>query len=250
MSAIKVTIIVSIYNSHGVLARQIKHLHSMALPEDVEVIIVDDGSRPPFARQDYDLNNLSIYRTDNQLAWTQGLGRNLGAAKARGDYLLMTDADHILSRAAIEDARQFAGDRLMFPRFFGVLLEDGTLSQDLPVLREYGLDVDHLGRRGLYASVHLNTFSIRRATFEHLGGYDPEHSLVGLHPVSRRGDDCYFNTKWNHFAQERGIEIVLGSPIYMFPIGRFHIRGETNPMGLFHNLSYDGKKRAFKGEEE
>ena len=161
----------------------------------------------------------------------------------------MTDIDHILSREAIEAVRAFDGDRMMFPRYFGVLLEDGTLSQDWETLRAYGLDVDHLGQRGLYASVHLNTFALRRSTFEHLGGYAPETCTRGYHPGARQGEDCYFNTRWNRYARERGIRAILGPPIYMFPIGRFHVRHETNPMGLFHDLSYTGG-RAIKGETD
>jgi glycosyltransferase involved in cell wall biosynthesis len=246
----QVSIVVSVYNSHGVLARQMKHFKRMNLPDDVEIIIADDGSNPPFDIKDYDVPNLRILPTGNTLAWTQGIGRNLGAQHAQGEYLLMTDIDHILSREAIEDVRQFTGDRMMFKRFFGILDEDGVLHQDLETLREYGLDVDNLSpKRGLYASVHMNTFGIKKSTFDALGGYDPVHSLVGFHPISRKGDDCYFNAKWNHRAAKAGIELVMGSPIYMFPIGRYHIRGETNPMGLFHNLSYDGQKRMNKGEE-
>jgi len=246
----KLSIVVSIYNSHGVLARQAKYFKRMALPNDVEFVFVDDGSDPPFDIRDYDLPNLSIYATGQKLAWTQGLGRNLGAEKAQGEYLLMTDVDHIISREAINWARGYHGSKAQFKRFFGVLLEDGTLTQDLTTLASYGLDVKHLKPwRGLYASVHMNTFAIRRDIFMELGGYNPRYSLVGYHPVTRSGDDCHFNTKWNHYAVQHDLPTDLGPSIYMFPIGRYHIRGETNPMGLFHNLSYDGVQRMTKGEE-
>jgi hypothetical protein len=244
---VKVSVCISIYQSYGALARQVKYFNKMHLPDDVEFIFIDDGSNPPFNRQDYELNNLSIYATGNTLAWTQGLGRNLGAEKAIGEYLLMTDIDHILSREAIEDVRQFTGDRMMFKRYFGILTEDGDLSQDLEVLRDYGLDVDH--RQGLYAGTHMATFAIRKTIFEALGGYAPEHSSMGYHPISRQGDDCHFNTRWNRYARRHSLQTVAGSPIYIFPITRHHITGETNPKGLFHNLKYDGTKKMLKGEE-
>jgi hypothetical protein len=41
----------------------------------------------------------------------------------------------------------------------------------------------------------------------------------------------------------------MGSLIYVFPIGRFHINGDTNPKGLFHDLKYDGKEKLMKGQE-
>jgi len=244
----KASVIISIYQSHGALARQVKYFNKMRLPDDVEFIVVDDGSNPPLRREDYKLNNLSIYPTGNMLAWTQGLGRNLGAIKAQGEYLLMTDIDHILSREAIEDTRHFTGDRMMFKRYFGILTEDGNLSQDVEVLKVYGFDENRLKKFGLYAGVHKNTFTIRKSTFEQLGGYDPKYSLVGYHPVSRRGDDCYFNTKWGRYANRNGIHLATGSAIYMFPTGRFHRDGNLNPKGLFHNL-HQREEVSYKGEE-
>lgn len=235
----KVSIIISVYESYEAVRRQTLYFAKMHL-DDVEIIIVDDGSEPPILEANY--------HTGNKLAWTQGLGRNLGASKAQGEYLFFTDIDHILSREAIQDVVAFDGDRMMFPRFLGVLLEDGALTQDLEVLREYGADVDRFSRIALACGVHRNTFTIKRMTFEELGGYEPKHSLVGFHPVTKGGDDVYFNTKWNHWAVKQDVQMAMGSPIYMFPVGRFHVRGETNPKGLFHNLSYE-PKRAMKGEE-
>jgi hypothetical protein len=33
---------------------------------------------------------------------------------------------------------------------------------------------------------------------------------------------------------------------HKIPIGRYHITGDTNPKGLFHDLSYDGKEKRYK----
>jgi glycosyltransferase involved in cell wall biosynthesis len=238
MSKIKVSIIISVYKSYEIVRRQMLHFKKMNLPDDVEIIIVDDNSNPPISE--------ATIRTENKLAWTQGIGRNEGAKIAQGDYFLFTDIDHILSKNAIEDVRKFDGDRMIFKRFFGILDENGNLSQDKEILRDYGLDVDNLGKRGLYASVHMNTFGIKRTTFELLGGYEPRHSLVGYHPISREGDDCYFNSKWNKYAAMKGISLSVGADIFMFPTGRWNKSGDTNPLGLFHNLSHDGKEKRYK----
>ena len=243
----KVSVVVSVYNSHGALARQIKHFNKMRLPDDVEFIFIDDGSNPPFRREDYELNNLSIYATGNTLAWTQGLGRNLGAEKAVGEYLLMTDIDHILSHDAIEDVRWFTGDRMSFKRYYGILTEDGDLTQDLEALEAYGLDLQRI-KGNLWAGSHLNTFAMRTALFWELGGYDPKHSLVGYHPISRKGDDCYFNTKWRKYAKRHAVQVAEGAGIYMFPNGRFHKDGDLNPFGLFHSL-HQREEVSLKGEE-
>lgn len=226
----KLSIIISVYQSYEIVRRQLLYFNKMNL-KDVEIIIIDDGSNPPIEG--------AKYQTNNKLAWTQGLGRNLGASKAKGEYLFMTDIDHIISKESIEDALKFNGNKMIFRRQIGVLLEDGTLSQDEEILKDYGWKGDKLD-----ASVHGNTFVIKKEIFDQLGGYDPKTCEVGYHPKSRKGDDCYFNSKWNKTF--RGESPVVGRDIYMFPIGRFHKDSDLNPKGLFHNLSQKEEVIAYK----
>ena len=105
----KISIIIPIFNSHKAVARQVKYFNRMNLPDDIEFIFVDDGSNPPLDIADYDLKNLRIYHTNDKRPWTQGLARNAGAKLAKGEYLFMTDIDHIISREAIDDVYKFNG---------------------------------------------------------------------------------------------------------------------------------------------
>ena len=230
----KLSVIISVYQSYEIVRRQLLHFEKLRRSADLpfEVIIVDDGSNPPILG--------AKYFTGNNLAWTQGLGRNLGASKATGEYLLMTDIDHIISKEAIEDALNFTGNKMIFRRRIAVLDENGDIRQDKETLKDWGYERDNLD-----ASVHGNTFVIKKSIFEELGGYTPEHSLIGYHPKSRKGDDCYFNTKWNHKYQ---VAPVMGRDIYMFPIGRFNKDGNLNPKGLFHNLSQQKQEKFYKHE--
>lgn len=216
----KLSIVISVYQSYEIVRRQVLHYQKMKLP--FELIIVDDGSNPP-------IPEASCF-TNNKLAWTQGLGRNLGASKAQGEYLLMTDIDHIISKEAIEDALNFTGNKMIFRRQIAVLDENGDIRQDKEILKEWGYEKDKLD-----ASVHGNTWVMKRSIFEELGGYAPEKSLIGYHPITGDGDDCHFNTKWNRAF--RGKRPTVGRDIYMFPIGRFNKDGNLNPFNLFHNLS-------------
>ena len=216
----KLSIIFSVYNSHEIVRRQFIHFKKMELP--FELIIVDDGSIPTIEQ--------ALYHTNSNLAWTQGLGRNLGASKAEGEYLFMSDIDHIISKEAIEDALNFTGNKMIFRRQIGILDENGNIRQDKETLKDWGYNKDKLD-----ASVHGNTFVMRKDIFDKLGGYEPKTCTRGYHPVSRQGDDCYFNAKWNRAY--RGIKPMVGSDIYMFPIGRFREDGDLNPKGLFHDLS-------------
>lgn len=236
----KLSIIIAFYNSHGAVARQVKYFNAMNLPDDIEFILVDDGSNPSHKADDYSLKNLTLLHTNDKRPWTQGLARNAGAKLAKGKYLLMTDIDHILSKESIMESLSFTGDKMIFPRFFGVLLENGTLSQEPKVLEEYGMDMSRLNtKRGLYASVHGNTFTMKKSTFELLGMYSEKHCTYGHHAASKMGEDSVLNRRWNHYAADNGITLSVGSPIYMFPIARYHVNGDKNPHGLFHSLSQD-----------
>jgi len=246
-NGMKISIVIAFYQSYGAVARQVKYFKAMNLPDDIEFIFVDDGSNPPYNIADYDLKNLRIHHTNEKRPWTQGLARNAGAKLSTGEYFLMTDIDHILSKEAIMAVYNFTGDKMIFPREFGVLSEDGTLTQDLAVLEEYGMDMSRLNfKRGLYASVHGNTFAMKKSTFELLGGYRPEHSLYGHYAGYKKGEDCFFNRIWNRYAAKNGIQSVRGPKIYIFPIGRYHAKGDTNPKGLFHNLSYELTQQPMK----
>lgn len=232
----KLSIVIAFYNSHGVVARQVKHFKAMNLPDDIEFVFMDDGSNPPHNVTDYDLKNLRIYATNDKRPWTQGLARNAGAKLADGEYLLMTDIDHILSKEAIMASYNFTGDKMVFRRYFGVLLEDGTLTQDPAILEKYGMQMERFGTvRGLYASVHGNTFAMKKSTFELLGGYQKEICERGY----RQKDDGIFLHAWKKYATKLGILQITGPDIYIFPIARYHARGDKNPMGLFHNLSHE-----------
>jgi len=237
----KLSIVIPVLNSHKAVSRQVRHFNMMQLPDDIEFIFVDDGSDPPLNVNDYQLKNLRIIATNDKRNWTQGLARNFGARESFGEYLFMTDIDHIISREAIDAAYNFTGEKMVFPRYVAVLTIGGRIRQDLLILQAYGFDLSRYqrGRRKLYASFHGNTFVMKKETFWKLGAYKAKHCLYGYHAPVKKGEDCYFNTQWKHYAAENKWDTVIGPPIYMFPVGRFNKTGDNNPRGLFHSLNYN-----------
>lgn len=234
----KLSIVIPFYQSYGVVERQVKHFKKMNLPDDIEFIFVDDGSSP--AHPQYDLKNLKMHYTNDKRPWTQGIARNAGVKLATGEYILCTDIDHILSYEAIMDCYKFTGNKMTFPRFLAVLDENGVLTQDKDVLLDYGVHPERFtNRRGLYASYHGNTFCMKKETFDMLGGMPEYACKYGHHAVAHKGEDSYFNRKWDRWATANGITPATGSKIYMFPIGRYNVNYDLNPKGLFHQLSYE-----------
>lgn len=244
----KLSVIICMFESYEAARRQALHFSKMDLPDDIEFIFVDDGSQPPHPQ--YPLKNLTMVYTNDTRPWTQGIARNTGVKAAKGEHILCTDIDHILSKEVIMACHDFTGHMMIFPRYLGVLTEDGTLTQDPDILVEYGMDPERLtSRRGLYASYHGNTYCMRRDVFWELGGNEESHCVFGHHATSKRGEDSVMNRRWNHWANARGIKTDVGPQVYIFPVGRYHVKGELNPGGMFHTLSYEPVPRASKYEQ-
>ena len=230
----QLSIIFTVFESQEALNRQCKHFSKMDLSRDIEFVFVDDGSVPELTLPPCELN-IRLYQTKDYRKWTQGIARNFGVKMAHGKYVLCTDIDHILSYETIMWCYDFRGNMAIFPRELGLLLEDGTFTQDRSALMKYGLDPK---RKTLAIKPHGNTYCMLKETFWEIGGIDEQFCGTGFHASHRRGEDAYFTRKWHHWADPQGIKCELGPTIYTFTNGQYNVNGETNPRGLFHTLSY------------
>jgi glycosyltransferase involved in cell wall biosynthesis len=233
------SIVIPVLDSHEVVRRQLLHFERMDLPDDTEIILVDDGSAQPLAvnreiRELLDRDTgagVLIIETNDTRPWTSSLARNAGADVARGDYLLMTDIDHILTKELIYTVRnKFDGEKMNFRREFAVLDEEGRLAQDRDTLTAYGLLPDAPVRVGtLY-----NNFAMSRKLFWKIGGYDKD--LVDA-PYPQDVDK-EFRSRWHEYqAKTRARVCSLIPTMYLFPSGQFCGDVDYNPFGLFHKLS-------------
>lgn len=224
----RLSIVIAVLNSHEIVRRQVLHFEKMGVPAGVEIILVDDGSDPPIQAP------FRIHRTNDTRPWTWALARNAGARIATGEYLLMTDIDYIIPRQAILDACSFTGDKMRFQRESGVLDENGEFTQDLDVLRSYGLSEERIKTRGRKLPPHPNNFVMRRELFLDMGGYVEDR--VGQ-PYPQR-EDSEFKRRWTKWvADGKAKDSDYRSKLYMFPNGQFCGDVDYNPFGLFHNLS-------------
>jgi len=60
----KLSIIVSIFNSHEIVRRQFLHYERLGLPPDVEILFMDDSSDPPL-EYNGPLKNIKIIPVNN-----------------------------------------------------------------------------------------------------------------------------------------------------------------------------------------
>lgn len=230
----KLSIIFAVLNSHEVVRRQLLHLRNLDLPNDIEIIIADDGSEPSLDFPNIKVRNLTIFSTGDTRQWTWAVARNAAARRALGNYFLMTDIDFILSRELIDACYKFSGDKIQFRREFGVLDELGCFTQDLDIMRQYGLLEERIQRKGLSVPPHPNSFCIRKDLFWDIGGF-PEDRIGKSYP---QGEDRWFKGQWSKLVAKGIVTTHAHRPlIYMFPNGKFCGDADYNPFGLFHSLS-------------
>jgi glycosyltransferase involved in cell wall biosynthesis len=242
----QVSLIIPVLNSHEIVRRQVLHFEKMGIPDDTEILLIDDGSTPPITVET-DLP-LAVYHTNDFREWTWPLARNKGAELAKGEYFIMADLDHIVTREIINAVREFSGDFMRFHREFAVLDEEGELTQDRDVLRTYGLP----DTQDVKFTPHRNQFAIHRDFYKRMGGFREDR--IGL-PYPQR-EDGDFAAKWRvlHEAGEvRDFDEMHGHEkrptLYMFPNGKYCGDVDHNPFGLFHTLSRKTAKNRFYAQK-
>lgn len=237
----RLSIVIPVLNSHEVVRRQLLHFEMIGMPKDTELILVDDGSDPPIQRGQCPIYGqeglksgqcplcVKIVRTHDKRPWTWALARNTGARVADGEMLLMFDLDHIITREALDFIHGYDGLKVQFKREFGVLDEDGILTQDRDVLEEYGLPKGNKLKLGPLP----NNFAMRRDLFWELGGYR-EDLVEKPYP---QGEDRAFRSVWRTFDPD-GAKVCTHRPtMYMFPNGKYLGDVDADPQGLFHTLT-------------
>lgn len=236
----EVSYIIPVLNSHEIVRRQILFWERMKLPDDVEIIIMDDGSDPPL---EFDTDVVTIHPTRETRPWTSSIARNKGARIAKGRNLIMADVDYIIPKDVIMRVREFRGQKIQFSRQFGVLDENGEFTQDKDVLFSYGLLESRYAKRGTRIPFHPNHYAMSKKVFWEIGGYNER--LVFRRPYPQ-GEDNQFKKKWYRWVKAgRGEAAYQQSMVYMFPCGQFCGDVDYNPFGLFHDLTRKTDRNIF-----
>jgi len=221
------SIIMTVLESYMIVKRQIKYFKSLDLPDNIEIIFIDDGSDPPI-KHNGQLKNFNMYPSGDTRPWSQACARNLGAELAKGEYLLMTDIDHILTREAIDAVLDFDGDKMRFERAFAVLDRDGKIDQRPKTLFRYGLSKNSYRKRGVATRRHSNSFAMRREIYLELGGYPVRY--CERPKGGNKGDRSFHNQYKKQFLAGKYEATVRGPVILTYP------GSPADKLGVFHNL--------------
>lgn len=155
-----ISIVITYYNNPSSLK---EHLASFArLKEcfdgDVELIIVDDGSRDKPAihvlQGSQPISNLRLFRVAEDIPWNHRAARNIGAWEASHDWLLLLDID-----------------ALPLPDEFCL-----TLSKFYPLPRQFFMLPLRDPLTSQWMRAHHDTLLIERALYWEIGGYDENFS--------------------------------------------------------------------------
>lgn len=169
----KVSVVIPCFNHGEFLPEAVASVTASTKRDDVEIIVVDDGSTDERTRTEVDaLNNLEI-RAIRQENLGLAAARNAGILASRGEYILPLDADNCLRPRYIEH-----GIRI--------------LDADSQVGVVYG-DAEYIGARSGYWRVgpfdrgrllqwnYIDACAVyRRSVWEQNGGYDGTMPVQGL----------------------------------------------------------------------
>jgi hypothetical protein len=154
------TLCLPYYINAGMLAAQYAALAALR-PETkahLRLIVVDDASpSSPAAPPQADIGvPVEIYRITVDVPWNQDAARNLAADRARTEWLILTDIDHVLhektaARLVAEDLQPYAVYR------FGRRLDAPDLAPKI---------------KNGHHHPHPNSWVMTRAMYDRVGGYD------------------------------------------------------------------------------
>lgn len=165
---IRLTIGLAYYRNPGMLAEQFRVWASYpeALKAQVEAIVIDDGSPEPAAdvpRPDglpaLTIGRLGAVPDPTIPPWRQDAARNRAAYEAKGDWLFLSDMDHVLPAASLS----YIFDRCID----GPDVAYSFQRLDAPNLTP---KLDRQGR----VHPHPNTYLLRKSLYWTVGGYDED----------------------------------------------------------------------------
>src|SRR5438105_2088418 len=172
----RVSVVVPAYNEERTIRVAVETLLESEYP-DLEVIVVDDGSRDGTADRILDLHERGRIRLIRQQNAGKATALNKGIAAATGEVVLYTDADSLFLRQTVAKMVRWFADPAI----------DAVCGNDMPLRARTGLQkllavTTHIGtgyvRRalsviGCLPIISGNLGAIRRRVLDEIGGFRP-----------------------------------------------------------------------------
>ena len=165
----KVTFVYAYYRNPAMFRRQMQEwaAYPDEIRNEIEFIITDDCSpKAPITQCLADIPdglNIRLFRITKKAAWNWLACRNIGAHHAKGQWVMLTDMDHMMSKENVQ--RLFN----LIPQLYKNMVYLFT-RQSAPDLSEY--------------KPHDDSYFMKRDMFWSIGGYDEE--LAGNYGTAGR----------------------------------------------------------------
>jgi glycosyltransferase involved in cell wall biosynthesis len=169
---LKFTLIVPYYRQPRMLAEQIRLWN--AYPDDVHVILVDDGSPEaalPIVNEfasGWLKQRLSLYRIGVDIPWNRGGARNLGTQQSATDWIVHIDIDHALLGDNARRLLDFKPDPkrwYRFERYRNGKADDTRKKDKIPPFLEFGK-----------IHPHIDSYLCTKEMYWKAGGYNEDFS--------------------------------------------------------------------------
>lgn len=136
-SAPVISIVFAYYENPSMLALQWKEIaaYPASIKSAIEILVVDDASpRTPAASvtRPRGLPRHRVYRIEKDIPWNQDAARNIGAHEAHGQWLLLTDIDHVVPASTLEGLLAAPLDSSVFYSFGRVKFDSGESREPHP----------------------------------------------------------------------------------------------------------------------
>lgn len=186
--------------------------------KELEIVLIDDHS-PENGKIDISLIKtvslpITVAHIDDNIIWNVTGARNLGAALAVGQHLIMPDFDYVVTPELIQTL-------------------DNTDMSDSSIMRfpltQYNRNLRY-GPYGKVTNSHCNSFVIHKVLFDKVGGYDEDFA------GSWGSEDSYFI---KHLCKVNGAKkIIMEIPGFFFVLG-FQNQGEYTHGRFQQQVNYD-----------
>lgn len=190
MNEIQISVIIPCYNHGHFLPEAVSSVLSQHL-ENVEIIVVDDGSTDSNTIQvleSLSASNLQVLRQKNQGV---AAARNHGIRQSKGKYFIPLDADNILLEPYFSKAYAFLESNTKHAVVFGNAKIFGEKTGEWP---NHPLQPKEI----VFENYIDNCALIRKSAWEAVGGYDSKSPVATREDYIFWLDLLYFNWKFEH----------------------------------------------------
>ncbi len=164
----QISVIIPAYNAEKTVAETLRSVLNSAFPKNqFEVIVVDDGSKDNTVKILKQTKNVRVFARKHAGPATQ---RNFGAKAARGDIILFTDSDCIVSK----DLLKRVSDDFKKYDIAGVGGTYRTLNKESLIARYVGYEIGFRHEKEKRFTDFLGTYccAYKRDIFLKFGGFD------------------------------------------------------------------------------